>query len=62
MFPAPGGSRLGRRVLQRRFAEAMVSAGIPKEHPELRLPRTFHSLSLLDLRADAAAGLPPESN
>ena len=44
VFPAPGGSRLGRRVLQRRFAEAMVSAGIPKEHPELRLPRTLHSL------------------
>ena len=44
VFPAPGGSRLGRRVLQRRFAEAMVSAGIPREHPELRLPRTFHSL------------------
>jgi integrase len=44
VFPTPGGSRLGRRVLQRRFVEAMASAGIPKEHPELRLPRTFHSL------------------
>lgn len=44
VFPAPVGSRLGRRVLQRRFAEAMASAGIPKEHPDLRLPRTFHSL------------------
>ena len=44
VFAAPGGARLGRRVLQRRFAEGMASAGIPKEHPELRLPRTFHSL------------------
>jgi integrase len=44
VFPAPEGGRLGRRRLQRRFAEAMDAAGIPKEHPELRLPRTFHSL------------------
>jgi integrase len=44
VFPAPGGAHLGRRVLQRRFVEAMANAGIPKEHPELRLPRTFHSL------------------
>ena len=43
-FPAPGGGRLGRRVLQRRFVEAMASAGVPKVHPDLRLPRTFHSL------------------
>jgi integrase len=45
VFPSPdGGGRLGRRKFQRRFAEAMTGAGIPKEHPELRLPRTFHSL------------------
>jgi integrase len=44
VFPAPGGSRIGRRVLQRRFVDAMANAGIRKEHPELRLPRTFHSL------------------
>ena len=44
VFPAPAGVRLGRRVLQRRFVEAMANVGIPKEHPDLRLPRTFHSL------------------
>jgi integrase len=44
VFPSPAGGRLGRRVLQRRFVEAMEGAGIPKQHPELRLPRTFHSL------------------
>jgi integrase len=44
VFAAPDGGRLGRRVLQRRFNDAMEKAGIPKQHPELRLPRTFHSL------------------
>jgi integrase len=44
VFSPSEGGRLGRRVLQRRFVEAMEAAGIPKEHPELRLPRTFHSL------------------
>ncbi len=44
VFPGPNGGRLGRRVLQRRFADAMEDAGISKQHPELRLPRTFHSL------------------
>lgn len=45
VFPNPeGGGRLGMRVLQRRFADAMTDAGIPKQHPELRLPRSFHSL------------------
>ncbi len=44
VFSASDSSRLGRRVLQRRFVEAMTSAGIPKEHPDMRLPRTFHSL------------------
>ena len=39
-----GGGRLGMRVLQRRFADAMTDAGIPKQHRELRLPRSFHSL------------------
>lgn len=45
VFPNPeDGGRLGRRRLQRRFEEAMTDAGIPKLHPELRLPRSFHSL------------------
>jgi integrase len=45
VFPSPDrGGRLGRRKFQRRFVDAMTAAGIPKEHPELRLPRTFHSL------------------
>ena len=28
----------------RRLEDAMSDAGIPKLHPELRLPRSFHSL------------------
>jgi integrase len=45
VFPGPeDGGRLGRRRLQRRFDEAMTNAGVPKLHPELRLPRSFHSL------------------
>jgi integrase len=45
VFPHPElGGRLSARLLQRRFAAAMTDAGIPKQHPELRLPRTFHSL------------------
>jgi integrase len=39
-----GGGRLNSRMVQRRLATAMEDAGIPKEHPELRLPRSFHSL------------------
>jgi integrase len=45
VFPHPvTGGRLERRVLQRRFAQAMTTAKIPKLHPELDLPRSFHSL------------------
>jgi integrase len=45
VFPDPdGGGRLSTRLLQRRFADAMAKAGIAKQHPELRLPRSFHSL------------------
>jgi integrase len=44
VFPSPEGGRLGRRVLQRRFEEAREAAGIAKLHPEIRLPRTLHSL------------------
>jgi integrase len=44
VFPNPGGGRLSIRWLQRAFARAMKEAGVPKEHPELRLPRSFHSL------------------
>jgi integrase len=36
--------RLVPRQLQRRLAAAMKLAGIPKEHPQLRLPRSWHSL------------------
>jgi integrase len=38
------GGRLTPRIAQRRLVTAMEDAGIPKEHPDLRLPRTFHSL------------------
>jgi integrase len=41
--PVTGG-RLVPRQLQRRLAAAMKVAGVPKEHPELRLPRSWHSL------------------
>lgn len=39
-----GGGRLNPRMVQRRLVNAMEGAGIPKEHPELRLPRSFHSM------------------
>jgi hypothetical protein len=38
-----GGGRLSARQVQRRLDSAMIDAGIPKLHPELRLPRSFHS-------------------
>jgi len=38
------GDRLTARIAQRRLETAMVDAGIPKIHPDLDLPRTFHSL------------------
>jgi integrase len=39
-----GGGRLNPRMVQRRLESAMADAGVPKQHPELRLPRSFHSL------------------
>ena len=45
VFPNPlTGDRLTPRIAQRRLADAMEDAGVPKEHPDLRLPRSFHSL------------------
>jgi integrase len=45
VFPNPlTGGRMQRRVAQRRLDDAMNDAGVPKLHPELRLPRSFHSL------------------
>jgi len=45
VFPNPiGAGRINPRMVQRRLAAAMSDAGVPKEHPQLRLPRTFHSL------------------
>lgn len=44
VFPNPTGGRLSIRWLQRAFERAMKEAGVPKQHPELRLPRSFHSL------------------
>jgi integrase len=38
-----GGGRLNPRMVGRRLDSAMVAAGVPKIHPELRLPRSFHS-------------------
>jgi integrase len=44
VFPDPlGGGRLMIRQVQYRLGAAMTSAGVPKMHPELRLPRSFHS-------------------
>jgi len=37
------GGRLSERQVQRRLDTALVDARIPKLHPELRLPRSFHS-------------------
>lgn len=44
VYPAPTGGRLSARNAQRRLDAAMRIAGIPKQHPEMRLPRSFHSL------------------
>lgn len=44
LFENPiGGGRLSARQVQRRLDRAMIDAEIPKLHPELRLPRSFHS-------------------
>jgi integrase len=39
-----GGGRLEQRMVQRRLGSAMKDAAVPRIHPELRLPRSFHSL------------------
>jgi integrase len=39
-----GGGRLVARQVQRRLTNAMEDAGVVKTHPDLRLPRSFHSL------------------
>jgi integrase len=45
VFPSPEtGGRMSERAAQRTLDRAMTKAGVPKEHPELRLPRSFHSL------------------
>jgi integrase len=38
-----GGGRLVARQVQRRLTNAMEDAGVVKMHPDLRLPRSFHS-------------------
>jgi len=44
VFPNPiGGGRLVARQVQRQLGTAMEDAGVPKMHPGLRLPRSFHS-------------------
>jgi integrase len=44
VFPNPlGGGRLIARQVQRRLGNAMEDAGVPKQHPGLHLPRSFHS-------------------
>jgi integrase/recombinase XerC len=61
LFPAPGGGRLASRQCQRNLERAMEVAGIPKVHPRLKLPRTYHSLryttSVLLQRRNAHPGL-----
>jgi integrase len=45
VFPNPiGGGRLQPRSVLRNLNRAMKAAGVPKEHPKMRLPRSFHSL------------------
>jgi integrase len=44
LFPNPNGGRLGIREVQRRLEKAMEAAGVPHVHPEIGLPRSFHSL------------------
>lgn len=44
LFQSPKGGRLGVRETQRKLEKAMAAAGIPHEHPEIGLPRSFHSL------------------
>jgi integrase len=44
LFPNPSGGRLVIRELQRKFAVVMEDAGVEHLHPELGLPRSFHSL------------------
>jgi integrase len=45
VFPNPeAGGRLSAQVAQDRLVDAMERAGIPKIHPKLKLPRTYHSL------------------
>jgi integrase len=44
VFPNPiGGGRLIARQVQRRLGNVMEDAGVPKTHPGLHLPRSFHS-------------------
>jgi integrase len=45
VFPHPTayGGRLVARQMQRVLTRAMREAGVPRIHPELRLPRSFHS-------------------
>jgi integrase len=44
VFPNPiGGCRLIPRQMQRRLTTAMEDAGVPRMHPDLHLPRSFHS-------------------
>jgi integrase len=60
VFPNPvRGGRLQSRMLQRRLASAMADAGIPKEHPELRLPRSFHSFRYTTSNVLQRRGLHP---
>jgi integrase len=60
VFPNPiGGGRLVDRQAQRRLTNAMEDAGIPKTHPELRLPRSFHSLRYTTSNLMQRRGLHP---
>lgn len=45
VFPNPlTGGRLTARIAQRRLEDTMTDSLVPKQHPKLRLPRSFHSL------------------
>jgi integrase len=45
VFPNPNhAGRLQPRTVLRNLNRAMRAAGVPREHPKMRLPRSFHSL------------------
>jgi integrase len=60
VFPNPiGGGRLQARMLGRRLESGMADAGIPKQHTDLRLPRSWHSFRYTTSNVLQRRGLHP---